>query len=248
MLRISKPCCVAASLLFSLSAFGCHRKAKQTLGSDPEEKESYSLGYQVGARLKTQKTSINVDAYIAGLREGMTGAKPQVSEEEQRTSVANLRNRAMAGQRAGLKEQSDKNRTAGQTFLDQNRSKEGVQVLPSGLQYKVLKEGFGRSPRLNDTVIVNYRGTLVDGTEFADSYKQKKAVRISLGKVIPAWKESLPLMKEGARWQLFVPPELGYGARGSTGIGPNSTLLFDVELLSVAIHGAPEQASAAPTR
>jgi FKBP-type peptidyl-prolyl cis-trans isomerase FklB len=132
-----------------------------------------------------------------------------------------------------LKDKADKNRAAGQAFLEENKSKDGVVVLPSGVQYKVLKEGTGSSPSVRDTVAVNYRSSLVDGTEFANSYKQRKPVTVSLARVIPGWREALLLMKEGSKWQIFIPSDLAYGAKGGSGIEPNSTLVFEVELLHV---------------
>ena len=244
---------IAAILILLLSA--CHdrtsqspgddTKASHALGNDAQDHESYSLGYQLGTSLKNQKTAVHLDAYITGIREAMAGTPAQVSQDELHKAVSGLRQRAIAAQKAGLRDQADKNRTDGTAFLETNKAREGVEVLPSGLQYKTLKDGTGKRPAATDTVVVNYRSTLVDGTEFANSYKQKTPVTVSLQKVIPGWKEALQLMKEGAKWQLFIPSELAYGARGSTGIGPNSTLIFEVELLQVA-GATVKEARAAP--
>jgi FKBP-type peptidyl-prolyl cis-trans isomerase len=212
---------------------------------DAQDRESYSLGYQLGTGLKNQKTAVHLDAYIAGIREAVAGTAPQVSEEELRNAITGLRQKAIAAQKEGLREQADKNRADGVAFLEKNKQLEGVEALPSGLQYKRLKDGTGKKPTATDTVVVHYRSSLVDGTEFANSYKQKTPVTVSLQKVIPGWKEALQLMGEGSKWQLFIPSGLAYGARGSSGIGPNSTLIFEVELLQVA---APQvsQAKVAP--
>ena len=222
------------SLLVVLALSACHKQqAGRKLGAEPKQRESYSLGYKLGTGLQHQKTSIDVEAYVQGLREGLAGATSQVTELEIQTAVAAVRKQAMATKKADDKVKAAENRVAGQAFLDANRKHDGVQILPSGLQYKVLKEGGGQSPRTGDTVVVNYRGTFVDGSEFANSYKQKKAVVMKLDQVIPAWKEALPLMKESSKWQLVAPADLAYGPRGGPGIGPESTLVFEVELLGV---------------
>jgi FKBP-type peptidyl-prolyl cis-trans isomerase len=226
-------------LLLVLSA-ACHKQASRKLGADAKQRESYSLGYKLGTSLQRQNTSVELDAYVQGLREALAGAASQATESEMRTAVTNLRERAMTAQKADDKTKAAANRAAGLAFLDQNRKHEGVQILPSGLQYKVLEPGKGRSPQIGDVVVVNYRGTLVDGTVFADTYKRKKAVVMALDQVIPAWKEALPLMKESAKWQLVVPSELAYGSRGGPGIGPDSTLVFEVELLGVRAKEAAQ--------
>jgi FKBP-type peptidyl-prolyl cis-trans isomerase FklB len=233
-----------AALLLVCCAFGCNRRTSHPLGDDPKDRESYSLGYQLGTSLKRQDTSVNLDAYIAGLREALAGTTAQVTPEELRTAVAELRNKAVTQQQVEAKGKAEKNLAMGKAFLEQNRGLEGVTVTSSGLQYKVLKEGSGASPAGSDTVTVHYRGSFIDGTEFANSYKQRKPMTIGLGRVIPGWKEALPLMKEGAKWQLFVPSELAYGSRGGSGIEANSTLIFEVELMRV---GVPEEPQAGMT-
>jgi FKBP-type peptidyl-prolyl cis-trans isomerase FklB len=244
---------VAAILLLALSA--CHEsggspprddtKVDHPVGNDTQDRESYSLGYELGTSLKNQNAAAHLEAYIIGLREAAAGTPPQVSQDELRKAVAGLRQKAIAAQKAGLQEKADKNRADGMAFLEKNKHQDGVEVLPSGLQYKRLKDGTGKKPTATSTVVVHYRSSLVDGTEFANSYKQKTPVTVSLQRVIPGWKEALQLMSEGSRWQLFIPSELAYGARGSTGIGPNSTLLFEVELLQVAVPQVT-QANVAP--
>jgi len=135
---------------------------------------------------------------------------------------------------AKQQEVAKKNKKEGEVFLDENKKKEGVKTLASGLQYKVLKEGTGKKPKLNDAVTVNYRGTLIDGTEFDSSYRRGQPASFPVSGVIPGWTEALPLMGEGAKWQLFVPSNLAYGERGAGAmIGPNATLIFEIELISV---------------
>lgn len=234
---------VTHGLLAVLVLAGCHRSAGTKVAADPKRRESYGLGYKLGTSLKQQKTSIELDAYVQGLREAMAGIASQVSDAEMQAAVASMREQAMAAQKAAEEATAATNRTAGHAFLDANRKKEGVTVLPSGLQYKVLKQGTGRSPTVGDVVVVNYRGTLVDGTEFANTYKRHKATVLSLDQVIPAWKEALPLMKEDSKWQLVAPAELAYGRRGAPRIGPENTLVFEVELLGVRPAGGPPMAA-----
>lgn len=236
---------VPAALLVASAFAACHKKETAKLGNDPKDRESYSLGYQLGTSLKNQNTSVNLDAYVFGLREALAGATSQVSPQELHAAVSDLRIKATAVQQAALKDRAEKNRIAGQAFLDENRKREGVKTLPSGLQYKIVTEGTGNRPQATDSVVVNYRSMLVDGTELANSYQQKKPMTITLGRVIPGWKEALQLMKEGAKWRLFIPAELAYGTRGSSGIGPNSTLIFEVELIRVGA-GQAAQGSTAP--
>ena len=144
----------------------------------------------------------------------------------------------MAFQKEVMAKQAEvakKNKTEGDAFLAENKKKEGVKTLPSGLQYKVIKAGTGKKPKMNDTVTVNYRGTLIDGTEFDNSYKRGQPATFQVNGVIPGWTEALQLMEQGAKWQLFIPSNLAYGERGAPGgqIGPNATLIFEIELISI---------------
>jgi FKBP-type peptidyl-prolyl cis-trans isomerase FklB len=153
-----------------------------------------------------------------------------LNEQEVRETVAVFQ-KEMA---ARLEELGKKNKKEGETFLTENKKKEGVKTLPSGLQYKVIKAGTGKKPKLADTVTTHYRGTLIDGTEFDSSYKRGQPATFQVSGVIPGWTEALQLMEEGAKWQLFIPSNLAYGERGMAGtIGPNATLLFEIELISV---------------
>ena len=200
---------------------------------DQKDKESYSLGYQFGQSLKTQGIDINLDIYASGIKDSLAGKEPQMNPEEIRVTVMELQKRVMAARQKEFEEQSARNLADGKAFLAENAKKEGVKTLPSGLQYKVLSEGSGKTPKEEDTVTVNYKGTLIDGTEFDSSYKRGQPATFQVNGVIKGWIEGLQLMKEGAKWQLFVPPELGYGERGRGRIPPNSTLIFEVELISV---------------
>ena len=188
-----------------------------------KEKVSYIIGADIGGNLKRQSVDVDPNILARGIQDALSGAKPLLSKEEiQETMVA------------FQKEMADKQKQRGEAFLSENKKKEGVKILPSGLQYKVIKAGTGKKPKVTDTVTVNYRGTLIDGTEFDSSFRRGQPVAFPVSGVIPGWTEALPLMQEGAKWQLFVPPNLAYGERGAGGlIGPNATLIFEVELISV---------------
>ena len=218
------------SFLFT-SAF-CFAGEKPELKGQ-KDKESYSLGYQFGQSLKLQGLDINLEVYTSGIRDALGGTKPPLSQEEMQKTVSELQQRLMAARQKELKEMGVKNLAEGKAFLEENKKKEGVKTLPSGLQYKVLKEGTGKTPKATDEVTVNYKGTFINGTEFDSSYKRGKPATFQLDKVIRGWTEALQVMKEGSKWQLFIPPELAYGDRGGGPIPPNTTLIFEVELISV---------------
>jgi FKBP-type peptidyl-prolyl cis-trans isomerase FklB len=156
-----------------------------------------------------------------------------MTSEEIRATITSLQQRLMAAQQKGLKEQAAKNLSQSKTFLAENGKKEGIKTLPSGLEYKVVTEGSGKMPKETDTVIVHYKGTLIDGTEFDSSYKRNQPATFQVKGVIKGWTEALQLMKAGSKWQLFIPPDLGYGERGAGPVPPNSALIFEVELLSI---------------
>ena len=199
---------------------------------DQKDKESYSLGYQFGQNLKAQRLDINLNAYTSGIQDALGGTKPLLSQEEIKKTISETQVRVMAAREKELKKVAEKNLADGKAFLKENEKKEGVKTLPSGLQYKVLNEGSGKTAKASDEVTANYRGTFIDGNEFDNSYKRGTPITFQIDKVISGWKEALPLMKEGSKWQLFVPPELAYGERGTGPIPPNSTLVFEVELIS----------------
>jgi FKBP-type peptidyl-prolyl cis-trans isomerase FklB len=218
--------------IFLLSAL-CSANEKPELATRTD-KESYSLGYQFGENLKFQGLDVNLDIYLAGIRDALSGTKPGMNREEMSSTVLDLRRRLDAEQQKKLKEQTEKNLAEGEAFLAENGKKEGVKTLPSGLQYKVLSEGTGKIPKKDDTVTVNYRGTFIDGKEFDSSIDRGKPATFRVDGVIKGWTEALQLMKEGAKWKLFVPSELAYGQRGiPPRIPPYATLVFEVELIAV---------------
>ena len=213
---------------------------KKTPLKDQKDKSSYAIGLNIGMNFNKQKIAINPDVFVAGVKDGLAG-KPQMTEAEVRETMTNLE-KDMEGKQ---KEASQKNASDGEKFLAENKKKEGVKTTASGLQYKVIKEGTGPQPKATDTVTVNYRGTLIDGTEFDSSYKRGQPATFPLNAVIKGWTEGLQLMKVGSKYQIFIPASLGYGERGAgADIGPNSTLIFEVELMDAKAAGGP---SPAPT-
>ena len=219
------------SMVFSFSI--CSAAEKLEL-KDQRDKESYILGYQFGQSLKAQGVDINLDVYISGIKDFLGGKQPLMTQEEIRVTISELQKRVMSGKEKELKEMAEKNLAQTKAFLEENKKKEGIKVLPSGLQYKVLTEGSGRIPKAEDKVTVHYRGTLINGTEIDSSYKRGQPAIFGVGGLIRGWSEALQLMKEGAKWQIFIPPELAYGETGAGGVvQPNSTLIFEVELISI---------------
>jgi FKBP-type peptidyl-prolyl cis-trans isomerase FklB len=201
---------------------------------DQRDKASYSIGVKIGADMKANALDLNSEALVTGLQDGISGAKPQLSDKERAETLMAFEQDLQKKEIERLKQLAEKNKKEGAEFLAANKAKEGVKTLPSGLQYKVLAEGNGTQPKSTDQVTVNYRGTFLDGTEFDNSYKRGEPITFPVNGVIKAWSEALPLMKTGAKWQLFVPAELAYGEKGAgRAIGPNSTLIFEVELVGI---------------
>ena len=219
-----------AALALVAPAFADHPNVLK----DQRDKASYSIGVNIGSGIKANALDLNTDALMAGVQDGISGAKPQLTDKERDETLMAFEQDMMKKETERLKELAEKNKKEGTAFLAANKAKEGVKTLPSGLQYKVLAEGNGAQPKPTDQITVNYRGTLLDGTEFDNSYKRGEPATLQLNGVIKAWSEALPLMKTGAKWQLFVPADLAYGEKGAgRDIGPNSTLIFEVELLSI---------------
>jgi len=210
----------------------CYADEKLEL-KDQKSKESYSLGYQFGQSMKVQGLDINLDAYISGIKDFLDGKEPAMKQEEIRTTISELQKRLIGAREKELKEMADRNLGPSLAYLEENKKKEGIKVLPSGLQYKVLTEGSGKTPKATDTVTVHYIGTLINGAEFDSSYKRGQPLTFPVNAVIPGWSEALQLMKEGSKWRIFIPPSLAYGERGMGPVPPNSTLIYDIELISV---------------
>ncbi len=199
-----------------------------------KDKISYIIGMDIGNNFKKQGVEVDPDILAKGIKDALSGAKPQLTDQEAKDVMASFEKEMRAKQEAMRKTAGEKNKKEGEEFLAANKSKEGVKTLPSGLQYKVIKPGTGKKPQLTDTVTVQYRGTLIDGTEFDSSLRRGAPATFEVNKIIPGWTEALQLMQEGAKWQLFIPSNLAYGERGAgQQIGPNATLIFEVELVSI---------------
>ena len=209
----------------------------------PKDKMSYSIGMSVGRNITNQSIEINADLLAAGLKAVVTGAKPLLTDEEFAESMKALNTEVQAKNQAKraemqarqteqAKEAGERNKKEGEAFLAENKKKEGVKTTPSGLQYKIVTAGTGKTPTATDTVVTQYRGTFIDGKEFDSSYKRGEPFVTQVSGVIKGWSEALSMMPVGSKWQLFIPADLAYGA-GKPPIPANSTLLFDMELLSI---------------
>jgi FKBP-type peptidyl-prolyl cis-trans isomerase FklB len=198
-------------------------------GSD-KQKFGYAVGFQIGQDLRQGGLDVDPDAFSQAVRDVLTNSPPKMSREDMQAAIEKFQQQQAAQQAA----KAEKSLKEGQAFLAANKTKQGVVTRPSGLQYLVVKEGSGKSPAATDTVEVNYRGTLIDGTEFDSSYSRGQTVSFPVNQVIQGWQEVLPLMKTGAQWKVYIPSNLAYGERGAgANIGPNETLVFDIELISI---------------
>ncbi|MBM3834786.1 MAG: FKBP-type peptidyl-prolyl cis-trans isomerase [Verrucomicrobia bacterium] len=196
---------------------------------DPKDKISYSIGLNIGNNVKQQGLDLNPEILAAGVKDALSGGKPLLTDEQVRETLTNLQKDLMS-QRAV---QSENNKKAGAAFLVDNKKQKGTQTLPSGLQYQVIKEGKGKKPKSTDIVKTHYRGTLIDGKEFDSSIARGEPETFPLTEVIAGWTEALQLMPVGSKWKLFVPSNLAYGEQGQGPIPPNSTLIFEIELLGI---------------
>jgi len=211
-----------------------------------KEKFSYALGMNLGMSLKKQSVEVDPVILSQGLKAALAGGKALLSPEEAQATLMEVQNDLRKKQQEKMQVAGEANKKDGAAFLASNKTKEGVVTLPSGMQYKILKEGTGVKPTATDSVVCNYRGTLINGTEFDSSYKRGQPATFPVVGVIKGWTEALQLMPVGSKWQLFIPSELAYGERGAGGdIGPNATLIFEVELMSIAEKPKAEPAPAA---
>lgn len=223
---------IAGSLLAITLSFGAMADELET----PEERLSYTVGMDIGQSLAEQDMDIDIELLIEALRASFLGEETRLTEEEALAERDAFMQRRQQEMEQIQQQKAVRNLEAGQAFLAQNRGAEGVTETESGLQYRVLEEGSGSSPEATDQVTVHYRGTLIDGTEFDSSYARGEPATFALNQVIPGWTEGVQLMQEGAKYEFFIPAELAYGEQGRPGpIGPNSTLIFEVELIEV--HG-----------
>ena len=221
---------VVCAVFFAGQAFA----EEQPVLKDQKDKVSYSIGTDIANNLKKQSIDVDPDLLARGIKDAYSGSKPLLTEKEVHDTLTAFQKEMMAKMQEKQKKMGDKNKLDGEAFLAENKKKEGVKALPSGLQYKVITEGTGKSPKATDTVTVNYKGTLIDGTEFDSSYRRGQPVSFPVNGVIAGWTEALQLMKEGSKWQLFIPSNLAYGEKGAGNtIGPNAVLIFEVELISI---------------
>ena len=199
-----------------------------------KDKLSYALGMDIGGSMKSQSIDIDADKFAQGVKDMVEGNKALLTNDEFQATMSKFQQEMVAKQAEQGKIIGERNKAEGEAFLAENRKKEGVVTTDSGLQYIVLKEGAGDSPKATDTVSVHYKGSLINGTEFDSSYSRNQPASFPVNGVIPGWTEALQLMKTGAKWKVFIPSDIAYGERGAgQQIGPNATLIFEVELLSI---------------
>jgi FKBP-type peptidyl-prolyl cis-trans isomerase FklB len=199
-----------------------------------KDKVSYAIGLNIGKSLRKDSVEVDPAIFARGVKDALTGAKALLTDDELKAVLTTLQGDLQKRQEETMRQAGEINKKAGDAFLAENKAKPGVVTLPDGLQYKVLTEGTGPKPAATDSVVCNYRGTLIDGTEFDSSYKRGQPATFPVNGVIKGWTEAVQLMPVGSKWQLFLPAELAYGNRGAgPQIGPNSTLIFEVELLSI---------------
>jgi len=221
---------LSVALFAALSAIGPALAGEPLNFEDETTRINYSLGYQIGGDFKRQNVEMNAEAVLQGIQDALSDAEPKMSAAQMQSTLVELKKKLVAEQKKRAVEQELELEAQGKKFMEENAKKEGVVTTESGLQYKIIEEGTGKSPGLEDQVTVHYRGTLIDGKEFDSSHKRGKPATFRLNGVIKGWSEGLQHMKEGGKAQLFIPPNLAYGDRGPLG---HRTLIFDVELISV---------------
>jgi len=210
--------------------------AGSVLAQDVESEKgklSYAVGWDIGSDIARRSTEFDVDSLIAAIRDVVADKEPKVSAEEMRALLAALQEKVRAEQVEAFKKLSEENQAASDEFLAANKSKTGIVTLPSGVQYRIIEEGDGPRPGLDSKVSVHYRGSKLDGREFDSSFARGTPEEFTVNSVLKGWQEVLPLMKVGSTWQIFVPPELAFGARGNPPVGPNEALMFDLKLVEI---------------
>jgi FKBP-type peptidyl-prolyl cis-trans isomerase FklB len=205
-------------------------QAQEALLSTDAQKSSYAIGVTTAQSIVRQGVQLDFDSYMLGVKDALEGGKPRLSQEQFQAALEN----ASKSVNSRFKEQAKQNLEAGRAFMAKNKAEAGVTELSSGIQYKELRKGAGKRPKGSDSVVVHYTGTLIDGTEFDSSRSRGEPATLPLNGVIRGWQEVIPLMAVGSRWQVVIPPQLAYGAKGAGPIGPNETLVFEIELLDVA--------------
>lgn len=215
-----------------------------------KDKASYAIGLNIGKSMRKDSVDVDPSILLRGMKDGLADAKPLLTDDEAKAAMTALQADLKAKHEQKVEAEAETNKKESDAFLAENKTKEGVVTLPSGLEYKVLVEGTGPKPTAADTVMCNYKGTFLDNTEFDSSYKRGKPATFPVTGIIKGWTEALQLMPVGSKWQLFIPPDLAYGPAGRPGIAPNATLVFEVELLSIqpkAEMQAPPNPAPKPT-
>lgn len=227
---------------------GCKPPAEEAADAGPmvldteEKRIAYGMGLSLGSRFKNEPFTIDVDAFSEGLAHGLNDAEPLMTKEEITQEMQAFQQKQMEKQREAMVKQAEENKAAGEKFLAENATKEGVVTTESGLQYKIIETGEGEKPAEDDMVEVHYKGTLIDGTEFDSSYKRGSTVSFPVNGVIAGWTEALQLMPVGSKWELYIPSDLAYGPGGTGGpIGPNETLIFEVQLVDIKAEQEQEE-------
>jgi FKBP-type peptidyl-prolyl cis-trans isomerase len=223
---------VSLTALVALSA--CQSQAGTPSLDTDDQKASYGIGLQMGAQLAPAGTHLDIDAFIAGIRDGKDGNEPAVPQEEIQLALQALNAAVMEEESQRMTAEAEANAADGEAFLAENATRDGVTVTESGLQYEVISEGDGATPGPEDEVSIHYKGTLLDGTQFDSSYDRGEPATFGVSGVIPGFSEGLQLMSVGSHYRFFIPSEIGYGPNGAGGaIGPNATLIFEVEMLEI---------------
>jgi len=210
-----------------------HAAAAPLVLKTDKDKQSYAIGMNIGKSIHRDGVDVDPNILLRGMKDALSGGKTVLTDDEAKAVMTNLQAEMHKQQAEKAQLAGEANKKAGDAFLAENKTKDGVVTLPSGLQYKILTEGTGPKPTATDTVVCNYKGTLLDNTEFDSSYSRKQPLTIPVGGVIKGWTEALQLMPVGSKWQLFIPSDLAYGPQAKGPIGANSTLIFEVELLSI---------------
>lgn len=233
---LSSACLLASASTYAATAVTPVKTAVTAPAATTNTKTvSYAMGYKTGQAMKAQSVSLSTTDFSQGLQAGYAGEKPRISEQTMQTALTNMQQEMVKKMQNKFAEMATQNEKDGEAFLAKNAKLPGVVSTPSGLQYKVIDKGDGSSPAPTDSVTVNYEGTLIDGKVFDSSYKRGKPATFKVNQVIQGWQQALSMMKPGATWMVYIPSDLAYGKQGSMGaIGPNETLIFKVNLISVS--------------
>jgi FKBP-type peptidyl-prolyl cis-trans isomerase FklB len=223
---------LTTALLVTLSSTGLTALADDTKLNSVDKKASYALGSDLAKNFQQQGVEIDIPALVLGMQDVMENKSLRLTDAEMQQAVNEVKKQVMQKQAEARKKLAEDNAQKGEAFLAKNKKRDDVKVTKSGLQYRIIEPGKGATPKEDDVLTANYKGTLIDGTEFDSSYSRGTPIEFQMGDVIPGWGEALKMMKPGAKWEIFVPPSLGYGSKGAGDIiGPNETLIFTIELI-----------------